>query len=196
MSETAWFCVRIRSNQRTVSGAAYADPSTAPFITELQLQRRGFETFLPRRTVYRHANGVTAKQRKKREVARPLLVGWIFVGWPDGQNRWRDLFDCPGVVGVAGAEGKPARVQEAALRAFAKRFGGGLVTAHERERFMRSRAEYSPGDTVRLLAEPMAGLTGRVVAVNKRQAQILLPLFGERAVWMDAALVEPIEKAA
>lgn len=202
MTELGWWAVRIRPQQRTVSGARFDDPANAPFQTEAALQRRGFETFLPRKTVFRHANGVTAKKRQKREVPRPLLVGWIFVGWPAGENRWRLLLDCPGVVGVAGCEGRPARVSEAALRRFARSFGTELLCgeerrkalsrAHERERYMRTGAEFAPGQTVRLMGDgPLAGLHVRVVEVAKHQAKILLPLFGtEREVWMDAWLVE------
>lgn len=189
--EIIWYAVRVKPQQRTYPSQGKAEPAKAPFLIERQLQLRGFEVWMPRQTVYRFVNGTAVKRRKKIEVPRPILVGWIFVGWPRGENRWRVLFDTPGVVAVAGADGRPAPIRDGALRQFARRFGGGLLTAHERERFMRSRAEFSPGRDVRLLADPFAGFVGKVVSVKNRQARVLLNLLGsEREVVIDAMLVE------
>lgn len=187
MSELTWYAVRVIAGHRVRPG----DEPDAPFVIERKLRQRGFETYLPRKTVYRHSNGITARKRQKREVPRPLLTGWVFVGWATGENRWRELFDCPGVVGVAGAAGRPAPIADASIRQFARRFGGGVLTAHERERFMRSRAEYAPGQSVRVIGGPFDGSVVKVVRVRQRQAKIILPMFGgECEVEIDAAMLE------
>ena len=191
MSEIVWVAVRIHGPQRTMTGGQYRDPTTAPFVVERALQQRGFQTYLPRRLVWRFCNGAAARRKQKQKVLRPLLVGWIFVGWEAGANRWRELFDTPGVSSVAGADGRPYIIQDRVLMRFADKVGEAGETAHERERWMRSRAEYAPGSAVRVVAGVFDGFMGTVVAVNKAQARILLPLFGqEREVAIEADLLE------
>lgn len=191
MDEIVWFAVRIHGPQRTMTGGQYSDPSTAPFVVERALQQRGFQTYLPRKMVFRFSNGMAARKRLKQKVPRPVLVGWIFVGWLAGENRWRDLFTTPGVSAVAGAGGRPHMISDATLQRFAGKLGEANLSAHERERWMRSRAEYAPGMAVRVAAGPFDGMVGRVVTVNRAQAKILLPLFGsERKIGIDADLLE------
>lgn len=185
--EIIWFAVRVIAGQRVRVG----DDVDAPFLIERALQQRGFDTIAPRKTVYRYGNGVAARKRMKTEVPRAILPGWVFVGWPAGENMWRQLSECPGVIAVAKVDGRPAPISDSAVRSFAAQFGSGLVTAHERERYMRSRGEYAPGDTVRVVAGTFDGLEGQVVSVSRREAKILLPLFNSaREISIDAAMLE------
>ena len=56
---------------------------------------------------------------------------------------------------------------------------------------MRSRAEYAPGQSVRVIGGPFDGSVVKVVGVKQRQAKILLPMFGgECEVEIDAAMLE------
>lgn len=200
MVETIWFAVHIRPQARTVKGEKWRkDPASAPFLIEARLQHLGFDTFLPRRVVFRFSNGSAYIRGRKREVPVELLPGWMFVGWPAGENRWHDLFGVPGVIGVAGFGGRPAPIADGAIRRLSERFRGGLIRAHEREQHMRTHAEYAPGDVVRMMAEPLAGFVGRVVSVRRRKARIVLQMLGHhREVEVDTLSLEaaPDEQAA
>lgn len=190
-SALVWYAVRVRVESRGVRSPEFPDPVKAPFPTEHRLQQRGFEVFVLRKTVYRFSNRYMRGRRLKKEMVRPLMPGWFFIGMRPGEERWRDLLETSGVIGVAGTEGRPAVVNGRVIKALAERFGDGFVSAADRERFMRSRAEYAPGQMVRVADGPFDGMAAKVVAVKGRQARILLAMFGaDREVDVDAMMLE------
>lgn len=189
--ETQWYAIRVRPQQRQILRGKYAtDPANAPFMVEHWLRLRGFDTFVPRKTVFRFVNKVGRQKREKVERAYPAFPGWMFVRL-DLETQWRDLIDCPGVSGIAGEAGVPRPVNEAALRQLAKKLGDGLLTAPERERYMRTFKEYAPGQVVKIADGSLADLEVKVVKIEGRIAKVLLPLFGkESVVEIDAMLLE------
>lgn len=186
-----WYAIRVRPAQRQVVGAKYrANPADAPFLVEHFLQLKGFETFVPRRKAFRFANGVAKVKREKDKRAFPAMPGWMFVGWPEGENRWRELFDTPGVSGVAGQDGKPARISARAIRILARDLGIQL-TAPEREKHMPTYKEYAPGQTVKIVGGAWENLSAVVIDVTGPTARVLAKLFGsEHEVKVPAMLLE------
>lgn len=187
----AWCVVQVKAASRPVTGAKYPDPARAPFLVEHLLRLKGFDTFAPRRTVYRFANKAQARRRVKREVARPIFPGWLFVRAAGSIGYWRELLETPGVVAIAGIDGRPALIGEHVIRQLARRFGDGFVSADERERYMRSRREYAAGQTVRFAEAAFEGCTGQVISVKGRMARVLLNFLGAtREIDVDSMLLE------
>lgn len=187
-----WYAVRVRGQQKQVVGVKYrANPADAPFIVEHWLQQRGFETFVPRRKVFRFVNGTGKRKREKVEKAFQAFVGWMFVRL-DLKTQYHDLISCPGVSGLApDTTGQPGVINEAALRQLAKKLGDGLLTAPERERYMRTHKEFAPGSMAKVAEGSLAELMVKVVKVEGRIAKVLLPMFGkESVVEIDAMLLE------
>ncbi len=182
-----WYAVRIATRQRRLKHRHPDEPERQPFTTQHLLECQGFATFMPRYSVFRQRS----KYRRLKEARfYPLLVGWIFVGWTLGMNRWRELFDTAGVVAVAGANGQPYRLTQERIDELMRKWEPQRYAAHKREKWMRTYREYAPGDTVKLVDAPFDGFEGRVVAVKGRHARVLLNLLGvEREVTVDAMSV-------
>lgn len=100
--EMQWFACRVKRKQMggirtvTVGGEfeAYRDRAgrvrkrrvdgtgDRVFLPEHLLRRAGFEVFLPVKKVLRRKNRFSPD---KVLVSQPLLVDWMFVGWPVGK---------------------------------------------------------------------------------------------------------------
>ena len=145
------------------------------FVIETLLRRAGFQVFLPTKKVWRRKSKYS---KEKQLVAYPLLVGWVFVGWPKGENRWLDLFRVSLVYEVAGIDGRPYLIPQSIMDDMFKRWGGRSTKAPERERFMRTHHEFKIGDRVRVVEGPFDGVLVRVVELRGPDARVVLKLLG------------------
>lgn len=148
-------------------------------VSELILQRAGFEVFLPKKMEWRRANRYSPE---KRLVPFPLLSDWVFVGWPASQPMWHRLMELDVVVGVLGTGGHPAFIPERVVQRAMAAWGGGIA-APSHHKYMRTRAEYEAGDNVRFVDGSMAGCEVRVVDVVGEQAKIMTTLLGKEVEW-------------
>lgn len=152
------------------------------FTHELLLRRRGFEVFVPVRREWR----VTDRHRKTKSlVDYPLLTNWLFLGWPEGAARWADLADLGVVRALLGDAGRPARIGEAVMQDMMRRWGGGHL-APEHHRYLRTHAEFAPGDTVRVIDGPCEGHRFEVQDISERGVRGVIALLG-RSVEVDFA---------
>lgn len=144
------------------------------FVPELLARRAGFSVFLPVKKDWRQIN----RCRPDRQlVTYPLLVDWMFVGWPVGENRFHDLMDLNVVVGVLGMGGRPLVIPEARVIGLMQQWGGGVLSPDMR-RYMRKGAEFCVGDQVRVVAGPLAEQDVRVVDIKGPETRAVLQLFG------------------
>lgn len=160
------------------------------FVHELLLRRAGFEVFLPVRKEWR----ITDRFRKRKElVAYPLMTGWLFLGWPEGQPMWGKLADLGVVQGLLGDRGRPARISEAAVQRMMRRWGGGHL-APEHHRYLRTHHEFEVGDTVRVIDGPWTGYSFDVLDISSAGVSGVVQLLG-RSVGVDFApdLVEVVD---
>lgn len=160
------------------------------FVHELLLRRAGFEVFLPVRKEWR----ITDRFRKRKEqVAYPLMTGWLFVGWPEGQAMWGKLAELGVVQGLLGDQGRPARISEAAVQRMMRQWGGGHL-APEHYRYLRTHHEFEVGDTVRVIDGPWTGYSFDVLDISSAGVSGVVQLLG-RSVGVDFApdLVEVID---
>ena len=208
--ELQWFAVRMKRPQNpnrrtTVIGAdreAYSDrqgrarvravtgTGKRVFIHELLLTRAGFEVFLPVKKVWRRKNRFSPE---KHLVAYPLLADWIFVGWPADQCRWADLMALDIVSGVMGTGGRPIRLAHYAVCDLMHKMGGGRLDP-EHYRYMRSHAEFDPGDRARVVAGPLDGTELRVIEIDGPMVKGVIDAMGSKVpVEIRADLLEPWE---
>ena len=142
-----------------------------------QLERKGFEVFLP--TVPRWSRW---KDRRKR-IDWPLFPGYCFARF-DAADSLR-ILTCTGVATIVSFDGKPAPVPDAEVEAVRL-----LVT---------SDLQYDPcplireGSRVEVVHGPLKGVTGLLVKKDKHARLILsVELIGRAvATTVDAADVRP-----
>jgi transcription antitermination factor NusG len=114
-------------------------------FAESELDRRGFEVYAPR-----IAERI-ARRGRKITVERPLFAGYIFVVIEVG---WYDAHWCPGITRLLlSVDGSPAKVPVAVVAGLKARERSGLIVLPRRPPFL-------PGDRVRVIRGPLAGLSG------------------------------------
>lgn len=124
------------------------------FLSEVLLQRAGFGTFIPIRREWRQVNGY---RQHKELIDFPLFGDWMFVGWPRGEWRWPELMDVGGVMSVLGTGGRPITIPGRTMARVMERWSGGRMSPEHR-RYMRTGAEYEPGEVAKIIAGPLEGL--------------------------------------
>jgi len=144
------------------------------FLPEHILRRAGFEVFLPIKKVLRRKNRLSPE---KVLVSQPLLVDWIFVGWPVGESRWHDLMELDVVSGVMATGGRPVEIPPARVMRLMRQWGGGHLSP-ECHRYLKTGCEFAAGDTVRVVAGALDGQEVRVVDASGPSVRALLNILG------------------
>ncbi len=162
-AEAAWYAVWTRSRHEQV-------------VRE-QIERKGFEVFLP--TITRWSRW---KDRKKK-IDWPLFPGYCFARF-EAQQRL-PILTCTGVVSIVSFDGEPAPVPDVEIDGIRR-----LVT---------SELQYDPcplvreGMVVEVTHGPLKGVVGRLVRKGAHARLILsVDLIGQAvSVEVDAADVRP-----
>lgn len=144
------------------------------FLPEHLLRRAGFEVFLPVKKVLRRKNRFSPE---KVFVSQPLLVDWVFVGWPAGENRWRDLMALDVVAGVMGTGGRPVQVSSSRMMGLMRQWGGGHLSP-ECQRYIKTGCEFAVGDVARVAAGPLDGQEVRIIDVDGPSVRALIAMLG------------------
>ena len=159
------------------------------FVPEHILRRAGFEVFLPVKHVWRKRNRFSAE---KVRVAQPLLVDWMFVGWPADQNRWQDLMALDVVMGVLGTGGHPVVMPRETIATLMRRWGGGMLSPRCHQ-IAKQPHRFETGDEVRLSVHPWEGFSAYIVDANGPSVRVLLSMFGRDVpVEVDREVVMPV----
>ena len=192
--EMQWYAVRVKRKQvggirTTVVGGEFESyrnrsghlckrrvdgTGKRVFIPEHIIRRAGFEVFLPVKKVLRRKNRFGPE---KHLILQPLLVDWLFVGWPVGEWRWHDLMNLDVVYGVMGTGGRPVYIPRAKITQLMRRWGGGHLSP-QCYRYMKTGCDFTAGDTVRVVAGPLDGQEVRVVDVAGSSVRALLDILG------------------
>ena len=193
-----WFAVRVKRKQAggirtvTVGGEfeAYRDRAgcirkrrvdgtgNRVFLPEHILRCAGFEVFLPVKKVLRRKNRFSPD---KVLVSQPLLVDWLFVGWPVGQSRWHELMDLDVVTGVMGTGGRPVEISPKRVMRLMRQWGGGQLS-RECHRYLKTGCEFAAGDTARVVSGPLDGVHVRIVDVAGPTVKAALDILGGEVV--------------
>jgi transcriptional antiterminator RfaH len=145
-----WYLVHTRSN--------------GELKTELNLERQGFTTFLPRvEKTIRHA-------RRFKAVRRPLFPRYLFVRLDIGRDRWLSVNSTLGVSRLFAREGQPVAVPFGVVE---------TLQAHSEAGLMRLDRLLAEGQRVRILSGPLADFRATVLRFGSRQrVDVLLEMMG------------------
>lgn len=157
-----------RMCRRKVKGSG-----TRVFVPEMLLRRAGFEVFLP---VRKEWVKVSRFSPEKELRSFPAMEGWLFVGWPAGQNRFHELMQMDVVAGVMGAGGQPVRISDAKVRFMMRKFGS---RKHRQVREAVQAPRFAAGDLVRVDAGPFEGHDVRIHDVQRGSVSAVLKLLGK-----------------
>lgn len=146
-----WFAVNIRPNCERKA--------------VLNLERQGFETFLPVQVkTVRHA-------RQYRTVCRPLFPGYLFVALDLGRDRWRSVNGTHGVVTLVMNGGEPSRVPAGIVE--------GLIAVATDKGVVRFDHELVAGQKVKILTGPFADFVGTLERLDDQgRVKVLLDMMG------------------
>jgi transcription antitermination factor NusG len=157
-----------------LSWFALVVPPQKEFLAQEMLHDLGLATFVPAERKWRRRN----KYAKNKElIAYALAPRYVFVGFRPGERLWFELFNLHFVSGVVGLHGEPRQIPGEAMLSLINRYSNGL-NAPDVQRYMRSRREFTVGETVEVTSGPFEGRKVVVREISKARARIVVELFG------------------
>jgi transcriptional antiterminator RfaH len=126
---------------------------------------QGFRVFLPlhRRTV-RHA-------RQFRTVLSPFLPGYLFVRLSVLRDRWRSVNGTFGISHLVMEGEAPKPVPRGIVEE--------MLAAADEIGILAAQPDLAPGQSVRILTGPFAGLVGELMALDEHQrVKVLVDILG------------------
>ncbi len=107
------------------------------------------------------------KDNKKKEVERKLFPGYVLVKMVMTDDSWFVVRNIRGCTGFVGPNGKPVPLTEAEIASLG-------VEKKEIE------IAYAVGDTVRIVAGPLEGFSGKVDEIDREQGKtrVTVSMFG------------------
>jgi transcription antitermination factor NusG len=148
-------------------------PPQKEFLAQEMLHDRGLATFVPAERKWRRRN----KYAKVKElIAYALAPRYVFVGFKPGESLWFELFNLHYVSGIVGLHGKPKEIPRDAMISLIERYSNGL-NAPDVQRYMRTRREFTVGQTVEVTAGPFEGRKVKVQEISRARARVIVELF-------------------
>ncbi len=158
-----------RTRRRRVKGTG-----KRVFLPQHLLERAGFDVFMPVKKVEVRKGRATGE---RMIVTRPVLIDWIFVGWPSDQNRWPDLLALDLVVSIFGMGGRPLQISAPKVASLMREWGGGQLSARCYQ-MAKGRIDAKPGDVFKVPAGPFRDFPMTVTDIDETGARGLVSLFG------------------
>ena len=121
-------------------------------------------------------NVIEIKDGKKVPTVQRQFPGYILVNMDMNDDTWRLVRQTPGVTQIVGAGDKPTPLS----RAEVERLLRPGEAAEAREKAVKTTVDYSIGETVRVIAGPLADFTGVISEINVDQSRlkVLVSIFG------------------
>ena len=149
----AWFLAQIKPNSHQ--------------IALRNLERQGFETFLPLCEETRRMGSRFVTR------ARPLFPGYLFVALDMGQGHWRAINSTSGLTGLVCFGGGPCPVPRDLVHQLRARC--------DRAGQVQPAAQFVPGDRVAVTTGPFADFVARVEDLAPEQrVWVLMDLMGSQ----------------
>ena len=119
---------------------------------------------------------IEIKDGKKVPTVQRQFPGYILVHMDMNDDTWRLVRQTPGVTQIVGAGDKPTPLS----RAEVERLLRPGEAAEAREKAVKTTVDYSVGETVRVIAGPLADFTGVISEINVDQSRlkVLVSIFG------------------
>ena len=137
-------------------------------IDSFGLKRHFGEISIPTESV------VEIKDGKKVPTIQRQFPGYILVNMDMNETTWQLVRQTPGVTQIVGAGDKPTPLSRAEVERLLR---PGEVEAREK---VKTTVDYSVGETVKVIAGPLADFTGVISEINVDQSRlkVLVSIFG------------------
>jgi transcription termination/antitermination protein NusG len=111
------------------------------------------------------------KDGQKVQIERRTMPGYVLVNMDLNEDSWGLVKGTPGVTGFVGAQQKPVPLSQPEIDR--------LLNRETAER-PRTRAQFSIGETVKVVAGPLSDFSGEVSEINEDAARlkVLVSIFG------------------
>ena len=119
---------------------------------------------------------IEIKDGKKVPTVQRQFPGYILVNMDMNDDTWRLVRQTPGVTQIVGAGDKPTPLS----RAEVERLLRPGEAAEAREKAVKTTVDYSIGETVKVIAGPLADFSGMISEINVDQSRlkVLVSIFG------------------
>lgn len=137
-------------------------------VESLGLDRHFGEISIPTESV------IEIKDGKKVPTVQRQFPGYILVNMNLNDDTWRLVRQTPGVTQIVGAGDKPMPLSRAEVE---RLLHPGEAEAREK---VKTTVDYTVGETVRVIAGPLADFTGAISDINVDQSRlkVLVSIFG------------------
>ena len=124
-----------------------------------------------RRIVIPTEQVIEMKDNQKIEKEVRTMPGYILVNMQLDEDSWSLVKETPGVTGFVGSQTKPVPLSQAEMDR--------LLHREQAER-PRARAQFSVGETVKVVSGPLSDFSGEVAEINDEAAKlkVLVSIFG------------------
>ena len=111
------------------------------------------------------------KDGQKITVERRTMPGYVLVNMALDEDSWQLVKNTPGVTGFVGSRNKPIPLSKVEVDRLLHR------EAAERP---RTRAQFSIGESVKVISGPLADFSGEIAEINEDAAKlkVLVSIFG------------------
>jgi transcription termination/antitermination protein NusG len=135
-------------------------------VVSLSQQRRVRQVVVPTESVQE-----VNKDNQKVSVEKRTMPGYVLVNMDLNEDSWSLVKNTPGVTGFVGASNEPVPLTQAEVDRLL-----------HREVAVRapSRAQFTIGETVKVIAGPLSDFSGEIAEINEDQARlkVLVSIFG------------------
>ena len=111
------------------------------------------------------------KDGQKIQIERRTMPGYVLVNMDLNEDSWQLVKGTPGVTGFVGAQQKPVPLSQTEIDR--------LLNREKAER-PRTRAQFTIGETVKVVSGPLSDFSGEVSEINEDAAKlkVLVSIFG------------------
>jgi transcriptional antiterminator NusG len=111
------------------------------------------------------------KDGQKVQIERRTMPGYVLVNMNLNEDSWTLVKNTPGVTGFVGAQNRPVPLSQPEIDR--------LLHRETAER-PRARAQFSIGESVKVVSGPLSDFTGEISEVNEDAARlkVLVSIFG------------------
>ncbi|MBA2505673.1 MAG: transcription termination/antitermination factor NusG [Thermoleophilaceae bacterium] len=134
-------------------------------VTSLNQERNVRQIVIPIETVSEMKDG------QKVQIERRTMPGYVLVNMDLNEDSWGLVKNTPGVTGFVGAANKPVPLSQLEIDK--------LLNRETAER-PRTRAQFSIGESVKVVSGPLSDFSGEISEINDDAAKlkVLVSIFG------------------
>ncbi len=112
------------------------------------------------------------KDNQKITVEKRTMPGYVLVNMDLNEDSWALVKGTPGVTGFVGASNEPVPLTQDEVNR--------LLHRGETEQPRRSRAQFSIGESVKVVSGPLSDFSGEISEVNEdaQRLKVLVSIFG------------------